>query len=64
MFVDGSMVLGDIYLTKSEKLKDTSLTRLVLNLMNKVDQLTKEVAKLKVNPKPNPIYTKDSILDE
>ena len=64
VFIDGSMVLGDIYLTKSDKLKDTSLTRLVLNLMNKVDQLTKEVAKLKVKPKPNPIYTKDSILDE
>tara|TARA_R110001632_G_scaffold193786_1_gene314748 strand:- start:126 stop:674 length:549 start_codon:yes stop_codon:yes gene_type:complete len=63
-FVNGSMVLSDIYLTKSEKLKDTSLTRVVLNLMDRVDQLTKEVAKLKVKPKQNTIYTKDSILDE
>tara|TARA_R110002126_G_scaffold158475_1_gene305846 strand:- start:156 stop:704 length:549 start_codon:yes stop_codon:yes gene_type:complete len=64
VFIDGSMALSDIYLTKSEKLEQTSLTRLVLNLMDKVDQLSKEVSKLKVKPKQNPIYTKDSILDE
>lgn len=59
LYVDGSIMAKDIFLTKSNKLKEQSLTRVVSNLLDKVDQLTKEVAQLKAKVKTKPIYRKD-----
>ncbi len=59
LFVDGTIVAKDIFLTRNEKNKEQSLTRLVTNLLDRVDQLTKEVAQLKAKVKTQPIYRKD-----
>ena len=61
MFVAGNVIANDIYLTHSEALKNTSLNQTITKLLNKVDQLTKEVAQLKAKVKHNPIYRKDEI---
>ena len=60
LFVDGNVVAKDLYLTSSDQTKDTSLTKLVVRLLDKVDQLSKEVVQLKAKLKTRPIYTKDS----
>lgn len=60
LFVADSMMTKDIYLTASDQLRHTSLTRHVLQLMEKVDRLSKEVIQLKAKLKTRPIYTKDS----
>ena len=60
MFVDGNIVANDMFLTQSDKISKTSLTKLVVKLLDRVDQLSKEVAQLKVKTKTKPIYTKDS----
>lgn len=59
LYVDGSIMTQDIFLTKSRKLKQQSLTRIVLDLIDTVDQLTKEVTQLKAKVKTKPIYRKD-----
>lgn len=59
LYVDGSIMAHDMFFTKSNKLKQQSITRVVLDLLDKVDQLTKEVAQLKAKVKTPPIYRKD-----
>ena len=61
MYVNGSAVLEDLYLYKNENIKDKSLTSIITKLLDRVDQLTKEVAQLKAKVKTKPIYTKDSL---
>ena len=61
MIVNGSAVLEDLYLYKNENIKDKSLTNIITKLLDRVDQLTKEVAQLKAKVKTKPIYTKDSL---
>jgi len=61
VFVNGSAVLEDLYLYKNENLKDKSLSNVITRLLDRVDQLTKEVAQLKAKVKTQPIYTKDSL---
>ena len=59
--VNGSAVLEDLYLHKHESLKDKSISNVITKLLDRVDQLTKEVAQLKAKVKTKPIYTKDSL---
>lgn len=61
MIVNGSAVLEDLYLYKHENLKDKSVSSVIAKLLDRVDQLTKEVAQLKAKVKTQPIYTKDSL---
>ena len=61
MVVNGSAVLEDLYLYKHENLKDKSISSVIAKLLDRVDQLTKEVAQLKAKVKTQPIYTKDSL---
>ena len=61
MVVNGSAVLEDLYLYKHENLKNKSVSSVIAKLLDRVDQLTKEVAQLKAKVKTQPIYTKDSL---
>ena len=61
MVVNGSAVLEDLYLYKNENLKDKSVSNIITKLIDRVDQLTKEVVQLKAKVKTQPIYTKDSL---
>lgn len=61
VIVNGSAVLEDLYLYKNENLKHKSLSSVITKLLDRVDQLTKEVAQLKAKVKTQPIYTKDSL---
>lgn len=63
-FIAGNLVAQDVYLTNADSIKNTPLTKLIINLMDKIDQLTKEVAQLKVNQQTRHIYTKDTISNE
>ncbi len=61
LYVNGSAVLEDLYLYKNENIKDKSISNILTKLLDRVDQLTKEVAQLKAKVKTKPIYTKDSL---
>jgi hypothetical protein len=63
-FIAGNLVVQDIYLTKNESIKQVPLSSLLVRLMDKVDQLTKEIAQLKGNQQTKPIYIKDKSIDE
>lgn len=47
LFVDGTAIVGDLYLKNSQSFKDTSLTKLLTNLVSKVEKLQHEVIELK-----------------
>ena len=61
MVVNGSAVLEDLYLYKHDSIKDKSVSNIITKLIDRVDQLTKEVVQLKAKVKTQPIYTKDSL---
>lgn len=63
-FIAGNLIAQDIYLTNNDSIKSIPLTKLIVNLINKVDQLSKEVAQLKVIKQTRHIYTKDTISNE
>lgn len=56
MFVDGTMVVDDLYLKKNLSIKDTSVTQLLVNLVDKVEKLQLEIINLKRQINTNPIY--------
>jgi len=56
LFVDGNVVVDDIFLKKYESLKDQSIGKLLINLTNTVEKLKLEVINLKRQLKPQHIY--------
>jgi hypothetical protein len=56
LFVDGNIVVDDIYLKKYESIKDAPLGQLVVNLINKVEKLQSEIVNLKRIVNNKPIY--------
>ena len=45
----------------TQHLEDKSVSNIITKLIDRVDQLTKEVVQLKAKVKTQPIYTKDSL---
>jgi len=56
LFVDGSIVVDDIYLKKYESIKTQPLGRIITNLIETVDKLKVEVMQLKRKQNQHHIY--------
>lgn len=63
LFVDGTAVLGDLYLKNSHSLKDVSVTKTLTNLISAVEKLQLEVIELKRQLAKRDTY-KENILPE
>ncbi len=61
VFVDGNIVAEDIYLKKYTELRDTPISELVLDLINRVDALQLEVVNLKRQLNKGHIYINTEI---
>ena len=57
-FVDGNLVVDDIYLKKYENIKYIPIGKIINDLMSKVDRQSVEIAQLKVKMAEQHIYTK------
>ncbi len=58
VFVDGNMVVDDIYLKKYESIKHTPLGKLLVDLISKVERQSAEIQQLMVKLSEQHIYTK------
>jgi hypothetical protein len=47
LFVDGTAIVGDLYLKNSQSLRDVPLSRTIANLVAKVEKLQQEIIDLK-----------------
>lgn len=57
LFVDGNVVVGDIYLKNYNSIKDIPIGQIITNLVDKVEKLQKEVIRLKQQQNNKHIYT-------
>lgn len=64
LFVDGTAVVGDLYLKNSQSLRDTSITKLLVNLVTKVEKLQNEVIDLKRQLGGKDTYKQDISVNE
>lgn len=64
LFVDGTAVVGDLYLKNSQSLRDTSITKLLTNLVSKVEKLQLEVSDLKRQLARKDTYKQDTFVNE
>lgn len=64
LFVDGTAVVGDLYLKNSQSLRDTSVTKLLTNLVSKVEKLQLEVSDLKRQLARKDTYKQDTFVNE
>jgi hypothetical protein len=60
LYVNGNIVCDDLYL-KNTNMSQTSLSQLVVNLVNKVEKLQSEVMELKRQTKNADIYTQGTL---
>lgn len=59
LFVDGTAIVGDLYLKNNQSMRDTSLTKLLTNLVSKVEKLQAEVIELKRQLASKDTYKQD-----
>ncbi len=64
LFVDGNAVVDDIFLKNYEQLKDTSLGRLLVTLLDRTEKMQLEIAKLKRELDSKHIYIQDTLKNE
>ena len=62
VFIDGNVVVDDIYLKKYESIKHTPLGKIVVDLMSKVERLSSEIQQLKVKLNEQHIYRKNTLI--
>lgn len=58
LYVDGTMLVDDLYIKQSELTSNNTVGELINNLVDKVEKLQLEVFNLKRQLNNNPIYTK------
>lgn len=59
LFVDGTAVVGDLYLKNQQSLRDIPLSKIVVNLISKVEKLQQEVIDLKRQLSTKDTYKQD-----
>ena len=62
LFVDGTAVVGDLFLKNSLPLRDVPLTKLLTNLMSKVEKLQLEVSELRRKLSRTDTYNQENIV--
>lgn len=58
VFIDGNIVVDDVYLKKHESLKSIPLGKLLVDLISKVERQSAEIQQLKIKLSEQHIYTK------
>ena len=64
VFIDGNMVVDDLYLKKHESIKNIPISKLIMDLISKVDRQSAEIQQLKLKLSEQHIYTKRINIDE
>lgn len=59
LFVDGTAVVGDLYLKNNQSLRDIPMSKLLINVISKIEKLQSEVADLKRQLRIKDTYKRD-----